>query len=235
MKKLYIICEGETEERLVYNVFYDRLSSTYNVIIALTLPTGENQMGGAAKGGFRKTNGYNHALNHIRSSIKLYKNSVVTTFFDLFRFPNDIACYRDAKSVIDPIARATMYEQQIDQDVRKGVGDGFTFIPHVQPCESEAFLFVDPMISAMEMGDSSEDVQYYETSIYEVRKRYQTPEHIDADKGPSKYLEDIFPYYSKNKVGRGGFSWKAAKEIGIDAICEECEHFNAWMRKLESL
>jgi len=69
----------------------------------------------------------------------------------------------------------------------------------------------------------------------EIRNRYQTPEHINAAKGPSKHLEDIFPAYSKNKVGKGGFSWKAAKEIGIDAICDECEHFRRWISKLENL
>ena len=86
----------------------------------------------------------------------------------------------------------------------------------------------------MVIGDADQEVNHYEKSIVEIRDRFQTPEHINSVKGPSKYLEDIFPHYSKNKVGRGGFSWKAPKEIDINAICKECEHFREWILKLES-
>ena len=235
MKQLYIICEGKTEVHLINNVFYDRLSRTYVNVIPITLPTGKNKDGGTAKGGFRRTNGYAYALKHIQNSIKRYRNGVFTTFFDLFRFPSDIGCYFDAKRENDPIVRAKIYERQMELDIRKELGETIAFIPYVQPCESEAFLFIDPLISAMEMGDSDNMVDNYKKSIEEIRDRYQTPEHINFTKGPSKYLEDILPSYRKNKVGRGGFSWRAAREIGINAICDKCEHFEEWVLKLESL
>ena len=233
-KKLCLICEGKTEVQLVYNLLYDRLSKTYSELLPITLPSGKNPVGGTAKGGFRRHGGYAFALKHIKNSIKLHNSSIITTFFDLYNFPNDIECYDDAERITDPIVKAAMYEQQMESDVRKEQEDVFAFLPYVQPYESEAFLFVNPLISAMEMGDSDQNVDQYESSIAEVRGGYQTPEHINAAKGPSKHLEDIFPNYKKNKVGRGGFSWRAAKEIGIDAISEECEHFREWISKLES-
>ena len=233
-KKLRVICEGKTEVQLVNNLLHDRLSKTYSEIIPITLPTGQNPMGGAAKGGFRRSGGYAFALKHILNSIKMHKNSIFTTFFDLYEFPSDIDCYADAKSITDPIIKAAMYEKQMGMDVIKELEGSFAFLPYVQPYESEAFLFVNPLISAMEMGDSDRNVDQYESRMAEIRHRYLTPEHINASKGPSKHLEDIFPNYRKNKAGRGGFSWMAAKEIGLNAISEQCEHFREWIYKLES-
>jgi len=42
----------------------------------------------------------------------------------------------------------------------------------------------------------------------------------------------MIPGYRKNKVGRSGFSWRVAKEIGIEKISRECHHFNEWMNAL---
>ena len=234
MKKLCIICEGKTEVHLVYNLLYDRLSKTYSDIIPITLPTGRNPIGGTAKGGFRRYGGYAYALTHIQNTIKLHKSSVLTTFFDLFNFPNDIGCYKDAERISDPILKAVKYEQQMDSDIRYVLGEEITFLPHVQPYESEAFLFVDPLVSALEMGELEQDVEQYKHRIEDIRHSYLTPEHINAAKGPSRHLEEIFPNYRKNKVGKSGFSWRVAKEIGINAIIDECEHFGEWIFKLES-
>jgi len=234
-KLLKIICEGKTEERLVNNLLVDRLLNMYDAIIPITLPTGKNPMGGNAKGGFHSTDGYAFALKHIINTIKMDKNCIFTTFFDLYKFPKDIECYLDAEKVYNPIEKANIYERQIAKDIFAKIGNSIVFLPNIQPYESEAFLFVNPMITAMEMADTDRNVEKYKNSIYKIRNDFITPEHINATKGPSKHLEEIFPNYKKNKVGKGGFSWRAAKEIGIDAICGECEHFRKWIAKLEGV
>jgi len=162
MNKLCVICEGPAEVKLVENLLFDRLSRTYCIIIPITLPTGKNPMGGTAKGGFRRSGGYAFALKYIQDSIKHNKSSVFTTFFDLYNFPDDIPCYSDAERITNPIVKAETYEQQMELDIRKEFESGLSFLPHFQPYESEAFLFVNPLISAIEMGDSDKSVNQYE-------------------------------------------------------------------------
>jgi len=234
MKKLVIVCEGRTEVKLLENLLYERLEKSFYPIIAVTLPTGENQDGGAAKGGFRSSGGYSFALRHLVYTLKLHKGSVFTMFFDLYGFPKDIACSLNAEKIPDPIEKVLLYEQQIKSDVYLECGTNTIFIPYIQPCESEAFLFVDPRLSALVMANSDTNSDRYASRMTEIRSSYISPEHINAEKGPSKHLEDIFKNYRKNKVGRGGFSWRAAKEIGLDAICKECEHFSEWLTRLEN-
>jgi hypothetical protein len=232
MKELVFICEGNTEVKLVQNLIYTKLEKWFYPIKPITLLTGKNPAGGAGKGGFRSSEGYKYALKQIIDTANLYSDKVITTFFDLFRFPSDISCYTNAKYITDPIEKAIIYEKQLKEDVYAKIEGNILFIPYFQPCESEAFLFVDPLISAMEMGNTDDDVKIYESKINDIRKNFKSPEYINTHKGPSLYLEEFVENYKKNKVGKGGFSWRAAKEIGIDAICNECEHFNEWINNL---
>ena len=234
MNKLVVICEGKTEVRLLENLLYSKLEHWFYPIIPITLPTGENPGGGTAKGGFHSSDGYSFALKHIIYTLKLHVDGVITTFFDLYGFPTDIPCYKDAGAILNTIERAGIYERQMLLDVAERKIDG-RFIPYVQPCESEAFLFVDPCLSALEMGNNDTDVERIKAKMTDIRTQYSSPEYINADKGPSMHLEEIIAGYRKNKVGKSGFSWKAAKEIGIEAICAECTHFNEWIQKLGTL
>jgi hypothetical protein len=104
-----------------------------------TLPTGENPDGGTAKGGFRKSKGYFFALRHILNTVKLHGDGLITTFFDLYGFPEDIECFSSAVQISDPIARAAMYEQQIGLDVAVESAECKHF--HEWICKLESYAF----------------------------------------------------------------------------------------------
>ena len=85
-----------------------------------------------------------------------------------------------------------------------------------------------------ELENTDVKAKELEIKMKKVRSDYPTPEYINTDKGPSKHLENFIENYKKNKVGKGGFSWRAAKEIGLEEICKECNHFRQWIMKLEN-
>ncbi len=66
----------------------------------------------------------------------------------------------------------------------------------------------------------------------EIRQKFETPEHIDdgPDSAPSKRILDLYPAYEKPLMGE-----RAALEIGLPKIRQECPLFNAWLSKLETL
>jgi len=236
MRKLIIICEGKTEVSLINNLIAERLHSHYYPIIPVTLPVGINPAGGLNKGGFRSSSGYRYALGKVIDVIQIHSGAVVTTFFDLYNFPSDIACFSDAEGVTDPVRKAVMYEEQLWRDVSAVLRSGVTFVPYLQPCETEGFVFVNPHIaSRILVGRNENEAEALEAKLREVRERFESPEHINTQMGPSKHLEEILPGYRKNKVGRGGFSWRVAKEVGIEAISLECHHLREWLNDLERL
>jgi hypothetical protein len=242
MKKLVIICEGKTEVAFVnYSLRgYSNLSERF-VVIPVTMPTGKNPAGGDSKGGWWRSKGYGHCVSEIGKFISLHKGSVVTTtFFDLYRFPSDIPCFCDAANIPDPVKKAEAYERQMKEDVAEKYGD-VIFLPHIQPYEFEALMFADPSTTAEQISlvgkstkDSQSELQAKLTKVITDAK-FPSPEHINNKRPPSKRLEEIIPGYVKNKVGRGGFSWKSVEAIGIDVIRSECRHFNNWMEELEKL
>ena len=69
--------------------------------------------------------------------------------------------------------------------------------------------------------------------IYQrVRDKVETPEHINNNPhtAPSKRILQIHPQY--NKVLDG---YNIANNIGLQAIRQECKHFDSWVRQLEAL
>ncbi len=233
MKKLVIICEGRTEANLVNNLLSEYFLNKFTTF-PVTLPNGQNPLGGDSKGGWRSSDGYSHALVEIRDIISLHKQNIITTFFDLYRFPSDIPCYEKAKAVNDPSEKARIYESQLKSDILK-LGINSNFFPYIQPYEFEAFLFADPEIAALEIANDENSMKNIMLKMQMVTKNYPTPEHINSGTPPSKKMQDIVPNFKRYKAGRWGFSWKIAKEIGIENIRERCRHFNDWICMLEEL
>jgi hypothetical protein len=235
VKKLIVICEGRSEANLVKNLLSPVYSNRF-IIIPKTLPTGKNPEGGDSKGGWRKPGGYTHGLREIKKIVNLHKNDIITTFFDLYGFPEDIPCFEQAQKIYDPLEKAKEYETQLREDI-VAFEKNVQFFPHIQPYELEALLFVDPEKASREMSETVEDIERIKSEMTAVRREFKTPEHINggAKTAPSKRLETIITNYRKNKAGRSGFSWRVATEIGILKICEECLHFGSWIKKIENL
>ena len=68
--------------------------------------------------------------------------------------------------------------------------------------------------------------------IQKIRDDYSTPEYINnsPETAPSKRLEALIPNYAKIKNGT-----LLAKDMGIDIILEQCQHFREWVEYLIAL
>ena len=70
-------------------------------------------------------------------------------------------------------------------------------------------------------------------TLLEICNAFETPEHINDSPltAPSKRLFTIYDQaYQKTLHGS-----IVASEIGLAAIRRECQHFDAWLTKLENL
>lgn len=230
MRELYIISEGRTESDFVKNVLAEHLVQFDWITIPITLPTGKNKTG-VHKGGWRSSQGYQHAIQQIRKVISINKDAVYTTLFDYYGFPAYIPCYHEAKSISSPYGKVELYERQLKKDCNHS-----KFIPYVQPHEFEALLFVDIDATAdmLSYGDVAL-VSKLKTEFKLIMAQFETPEHINhgLNTAPSKRIERLVPGFVKNKAGSHGFSWKAVQKAGISNIRLKCVHFNEWLKTLE--
>lgn len=213
--RLYVIAEGQTEQRFVKEILANHLGDYQISATASAVVTSRGYKGGLLS--------YQKAKNDILRWVKEHQNADVrfTTMFDLYRLPADFPGYQQAKQR-DPYARVATLERALAEDI-----NDLRFIPYIQIHEFEALIFVDPAKLAIEyLG--------YENKIEILQKisDEKSPEMINdgADTAPSKRIIQVIPEYSK---AVGGINVVAS--IGIDRIRQHCHHFNEWLKKLEML
>ena len=99
--------------------------------------------------------------------------------------------------------------------------------PYVQLHEFEGLLFSD--VNAFTwLGVSDETLD----NLRHIRSHFATPEDINDNvhTAPSKRLKSLIPRYDKRVAGP-----VVALEIGLDRIRAECQRFDEWFTRLESL
>lgn len=104
------------------------------------------------------------------------------------------------------------------------------FIPYVQLHEFEALL----------LADAGKIATYYIENVRESQQlallagTVRSPELIDDGQhtAPSKRIASLIPAYAGEKPTAGP---QIAAAIGLSAIRAKCPHFDAWLRKLETL
>lgn len=215
MKRIYVLCEGQTEEGFINRVLAPFLweSGLYLKPIRVTakLTATEKRSSGVSK--------YSKIRSDLVNLSKGDRGGFVTTMFDYYALPketpgienNDANVYR----------RITAIESEIERDL--GLPNCFV---HLMLHEFEALLFTDP--SKFAPYASAKEIE----AIQRVREKFDTPEHINRSKdtAPSKRLEAIIPKYAKITFGT-----LVAERIGMPRILAECKHFAAWVDKIRSL
>ncbi len=70
------------------------------------------------------------------------------------------------------------------------------------------------------------------TEFEAICRTFESPEDIDdhPNTAPSKRIINLYKYDDKNTDGI-----LAAIEIGLSKMRQECQHFDQWLKKLESL
>ena len=213
MKRLCIICEGQTEGAFVERLLAPHLWKKSKISTHPSLlKTRAGQRGGG-----------NVSVPRLGKHIsrEYHKSDFITTLVDYYGFKN-----------VNGRSKAQL-EQDILNEAQNLIGQSFNahyVRPYVQMHEFEALLFSD--ISRFQLHDDWNNKSA--TKLQQVCNRFATPEHINngIQTAPSKHLDNIFPGYGKNKTLYGPL---IAEDIGLAKIRQECLLFNNWIGQLEKL
>lgn len=214
MKRLYILCEGQTEETFVNILLSPYLRSVGVIVIPIICMTKRTPTK-KYRGG---VSNFTKIKNELQRLCSEHPHEMVTTMFDLYAFPYDTL---DIKSVPSDIYNKV---EIIEKAVTNNIGNKFgNLIINLVLHEFEGLLFSD--ISAFESVADDEVV----TILHSIRTAVPTPEHINEspETAPSKHIERVIPTYSKITDGID-----IAEQIGIEKIASECRHFSKWLEKL---
>ena len=214
MKRLYILCEGQTEEDfvgIILSPYLQKVGVTVISIICTTKRTPTKKY----KGG---VSSFAKVKKELQRLCGEHQNEMVTTMFDLYAFPYDALNLENIPN--DVYKKAKYIEKAITDEIGDRFGNMvFSLVLH----EFEGLLFSD--VSAFENFADDEAVAI----LHGVRAAVPTPEHINEspETAPSKHIKRVMPDYSKPTDGID-----IAEQIGIDKIAAECRHFANWLAKL---
>lgn len=214
MKRVIIICEGETEREFCKNVLAPHLIHND---IHIQAPLIKKSMGGIVRWGIIKK----EIETHLHEP-----NVIVTTFIDYYglyqkyNFPN----WEEGEKIVNKNDRMNFLEQSMKADISDAVRH--RFIPYLQLHEFEGLLFNDIQIFYDQVPP--EEL----VGVAELKKTfadYDNPEMINNNKetSPSHRLKRIIKGYNKPLYGH-----YFAEAIGIEQIRAKSPRFNQWTENL---
>jgi len=214
MKRIYIYCEGQTEESFINNILQPYFFNVGIYVIPIICTTKRTKQG-KFKGGVIT---YSKIKRELQKLCGEHRNELVTTMFDYYAMPEDtpnISCDES-----DIHKRIELIEDAINKDL--GIPNcRFNFMLH----EFEGLLFSYPEAFAAIADDTVVE------EIQNIRDTAETPEHINnsPETAPSKRLLKLMPQYSKVRNGI-----LVAQKIGIDKLLEQCPHFRQWIEEIKA-
>ncbi|MCC7292390.1 MAG: DUF4276 family protein [Phycisphaerales bacterium] len=223
MSKVWVLVEGETELAFVEQVLAPCLSPGGVEVQASRIGAGRGRSGIGT---------YDGLLGEITKVLQRRDVQYCTTMFDYYGLPGKWPGLVEARKKTAVADKAKAIEERLSREVSKALGAGCEdshFIPHVQMHEFEAMLFSDPKILADSVDPGNRKL---EQELLAIRNRYHAPEKIDDGRlsAPSKRLQRLIPTYDKRSSGP-----VVVQRIGLPAIRSQCPHFDAWIRRMESL
>ncbi|MFK5893732.1 MAG: DUF4276 family protein [Pseudomonadota bacterium] len=218
MKRIIIICEGETEKEFCTTVL-----SSYLLVndIYVQAPLIKKSMGGIVK--------WSELKKQIENHLKNDPTTFVTTLIDYYglytkhHFPDwDRAEIEHNRNVRMAILEKGMFDSI-------SVNINYRFLPYIQLHEFEGLLFNDKKYF-VEQIPPNELIGIAE--LDEIFRNYTNPEMINnnRDTSPSHRLDRIIKGY--NKIVYGNI---LAEAIGIDNIRNKSPRFNDWLAKIVNL
>ncbi len=224
MKRVFVIVEGETEERFLRKVVYDHL-----IVRGIHLEPQQwltNRKLGTGGGGKSFDLVFNH-LNRLNSKYQNDPSSYISTMIDFYGFPRQ-GNYTIFDAEIERLSSGLQKVLLLEERLAKLIPSR-NFIPYVQLHEFEALLFSN--IDALS--------QFYpdrEKNIADLKKEVagKAPEDINEtpQNAPSKRIMRHIGPYQKQKTTAGVMT---AEIIGLQAIRNACPHFHSWICRLEQL
>jgi hypothetical protein len=219
MIRVHVICEGPTEEDFVRQVLLEPFIGRGIQL----LPSCIGRIG--HKGGRVNLDRLEFDVNNRFRDRHCY----CTTLFDFYGLPAKFPGKAEAEAQTNVAGkqRAVIDALSSWAEGKWGRDTAARFIPYVQMHEFEALLFSAPEVFAKAIGDPG-----LAKSFQDIRSEFGTPEEIndDPNKAPSKRIKTLYEAYAKPSA-----PVLAAIEIGLDTIRRECQLFDAWLSRLESL
>jgi hypothetical protein len=217
MKKVLILAEGQTEETFIKRILLPHLLSFQVAPIPTIIATKRIKSGHHFKGGIPS---YEKVRKEILRLLGDSSAVVVTTMIDYYGLPPSFPG-RDSVQGATALERVSYVEQSLSADIGHQ-----RFLPYYSLHEFEALLFVSPSSIARAFAAPA-----LEPKLAAIRNAFPSPEDINDDPvtAPSARLQSLFPQYSKPFFG-----WLIAQRVGLQAIRDECEHFDQWLARLEN-
>lgn len=223
MKRICVVCEGQTEETFVRDVLAPPLYVLGLNLVPEMVETSPGHRGGALS--------YERVRRHLRNTLRQSSAPVVTTLFDLYRLDNGFPGYDAAMRQPALEKRLDMLNRAFHADIVSTAGcQPVRFIPYIQPHEFEALLFSDvPTLVGVE---SSWDAA--RTALEAARAVAETPEHINdrPETKPAAHLERELRHPGYRKRLHGPI---AAQRIGLTRIEAECAFFSGWLGRIRAM
>ena len=211
MSRILILLEGETEYEFVSKVLAPYLLKNFIYLIPTIVETKKVIGGASHKGG-----GDFSKLKADILSLLLDTNAVaVTSLYDFYGFPKIPNLYNKVYNDIHKLENAIAGQFNNDR-----------FKPYLQMHEFEAFLFINPELTA-----KAALKQQYTALILQHRNQFNHVEEINLglSTAPSKRLIGAIGKYNKPRIGA-----KVTQSLGISRLMQECPKFSAWINWMES-
>ena len=214
MKRIIVICEGETEQE-----FCDKI--LYPYFLEQQIDVSFRNIRGINKWSFFK--------NLIENTLKNDGSVFLTTLIDFYgiekkhHFPS----WNDSLSVEDKNSRMDFLETKMKNDIDNQLN--FRFIPYIQLHEFEGLLFNNIEIF---YNIFSEEDLVGKDELKSVFRDFSNPEMINdcVKNAPSKRLKRIVKDYNKLVYGN-----ILAEKIGLQNIRNKCPRFSEWIEKIEKI
>ena len=216
MRRVYIICEGQTEENFIKEVF----APYFNPQIVAIQPLLVGKKGGALS--------YDRVKNFILNLAKNDTATYITTMFDYYALDTNFPGHNQLNTSWDIYKKVKYLEEKFKDDINSNLPNTLNdrFIPYIQPHEFESLLFSD--INEIVKADPGWNKKAaLISSLSKIVNEYPNPEEINnsPSTSPSHRLVKILNLPKYRKVLHGT---AIAKNIGIENIRQKCYHFDEW-------
>lgn len=220
MRRVVVICEGQTEEQFVGRVMAPSFFERGLYLQGITLPTSPGHKGGALSA--------ERFLGNVSRALSQPSTHAVTSLIDLYRLDGEFPGYSTRPNA--PLAQTLAHlESALHAQVVQRTGcQPARFLAHIQPHEFEALLFSHvPSFAAV-----NPDWQTCLAPLHSACAQGETPEHINHGPAthPSARLEAGLPGYRKARHGP-----LVAGQVGLARMVAACPHFAAWVARLRLL
>lgn len=221
MKRVCVICEGQTEESFVSKVLAPNFNDLNLLLTGQTVSTSTGHKGGALN--------YARIKQHIEYTLKQQDQPCVTTLIDLYQLATDFPDFDKAANLSLPEKLAcltTAWHKDIVDSTRC---QPERFLPYIQAHEFEALLFSD--VTAI----TAIDKQWVKATkaLQAIKDQEKSPEYINnfADTKPTAHLKRLLSHPSYRKIRHGSI---IMQKIGLNVMEQECNFFAEWIQNIRN-